>query len=226
MTLQSPIATLIPLFSSSALTGCGYPGLLDRKNRSDMCSRWESNPRLPACKASTLSTRPDSPLGIEDLREWSFYMKFRKRANGNKCEILFIMRPFKMGFYRHQNEHYFSKKHIVDTHVVNDFVFAKMLLQVWLSTGKPRLHMMNINVCCVCDVLVYLNTFFVYNTEEFPSKTTLTRNVFQIKTEVPPPFTHSHPYFSAFSAFPPNCFIVQIFFLLIYSFKFDVNMSI
>ena len=28
------------LFSSSELTGCGYPGLLDRKNRSDMCTRW------------------------------------------------------------------------------------------------------------------------------------------------------------------------------------------
>ena len=55
-------ATLIPLFSSSELTGCGYPGLLDRKNGSDMCPRWESNPRLPACKASTLSTRPGSPL--------------------------------------------------------------------------------------------------------------------------------------------------------------------
>ena len=62
MTLQSPTATLIPLFSSSELTGCGYPGLLDRKNCSDMCPRWESNPRLPACKASTLSTRPGSPL--------------------------------------------------------------------------------------------------------------------------------------------------------------------
>ena len=61
MTLQSPTATLIPPFSSSELTGCGYLGLLDRKNRSDMCSRWESNPRLPACKASTLSTRPGSP---------------------------------------------------------------------------------------------------------------------------------------------------------------------
>ena len=61
VTLQSPTATLIPLFSSSELTGCGYPGLLDRKNRSDMCSRWESNLRLPACKASTLSTRPGSP---------------------------------------------------------------------------------------------------------------------------------------------------------------------
>ena len=31
--------TLIPLFSSSEHTGCGYPGLLDRKNRSDMCRR-------------------------------------------------------------------------------------------------------------------------------------------------------------------------------------------
>ena len=28
---------LIPLFSSSELTVCGYPGLLDRKNCSDMC---------------------------------------------------------------------------------------------------------------------------------------------------------------------------------------------
>ena len=43
------------------LTGCGYPGLLDWKNRSDMCPRSESNPQLPACKASTLSTRPGSP---------------------------------------------------------------------------------------------------------------------------------------------------------------------
>ena len=58
-TLQSPTASL---FSSSELTGCGYPGLLDRKNRSDMCPRWESNPRLPAWKASTLSTGPGSPL--------------------------------------------------------------------------------------------------------------------------------------------------------------------
>ena len=32
------------------------------ENCSDMCPRWESNPRLPACKASTLSTRPGSPL--------------------------------------------------------------------------------------------------------------------------------------------------------------------
>ena len=53
-----------------------------------------------------------------------------------------------------------------------------------------------------------------------------TRNVFQRKTDVLPP-THSHPYFSALSAFPSICFIVQIFALLIYSFEFglckDVN---
>ena len=55
---------LIPLFSSSELTGCGYPGLLDRKNRSNMCPRRESNPRLPACQASTLFTRPGSPRPI------------------------------------------------------------------------------------------------------------------------------------------------------------------
>ena len=41
-TLQSPTATLIPLFPSSELTGCGYPGLLDGKNRSDMCPWRES----------------------------------------------------------------------------------------------------------------------------------------------------------------------------------------
>ena len=65
-----------PTFSDTAITDrhsdttifqlrahwCGYPGLLDRKNCSDMCPRRESNPRLPACKASTLSTRPGSPL--------------------------------------------------------------------------------------------------------------------------------------------------------------------
>ena len=62
VTLQTSSATLIPLFSSSELTGRGYPGLLDRKNRSDKCPRWESNPRRTACKASTLSTRPGSPL--------------------------------------------------------------------------------------------------------------------------------------------------------------------
>ena len=73
MTLQSPTATLIPLFSSSELTGFGYPGLLDRKNRSDMCHRWESNPRLPACKASTLSTRPGSPPDVK-IGDLNFYM--------------------------------------------------------------------------------------------------------------------------------------------------------
>ena len=68
MTLQSPTTTLIPLFSSSELTGCGYPGLLGRKNRSDMCPQWESNLRLPACKASTLSTRPGSLLLVYSAR--------------------------------------------------------------------------------------------------------------------------------------------------------------
>ena len=48
-----------------------------------------------------------------------------------------------------------------------------------------------------------------------------TRRVFQRKTDVPP-HIHSHPYFPASSVFPPICFIVQIFSLLIYSFKFDL----
>ena len=36
-TFSDTAITLIPLFTSSELTGCGYPGQLDRKNRSDMC---------------------------------------------------------------------------------------------------------------------------------------------------------------------------------------------
>ena len=61
----------LPTFSDTAITTrhsdntifqlrahwVGYPGLLDRKNRSDMCPQWESNPRLPVCKASTLSKK-------------------------------------------------------------------------------------------------------------------------------------------------------------------------
>ena len=49
-------ATLILLFSSSELTGCGSSGLLDRKNRLDICPPVGVEPRLPACKASTLSS--------------------------------------------------------------------------------------------------------------------------------------------------------------------------
>ena len=75
--------------SSSELTGCGYPGLLDRKNRSDMCSRWESNPRLPACKASTLSTRPGSPLRTK----WHVRRTF-KCKNDNSYELVrYILIP-------------------------------------------------------------------------------------------------------------------------------------
>ena len=54
-------------FSSSELTGCGYPGLLDRKIVRTCAPAWKSNPRLTACKASTLSTRPGSPP-IDDFR--------------------------------------------------------------------------------------------------------------------------------------------------------------
>ena len=60
-------------YSSSELTGCRYPGLLDRKNCSDMCPRWESNPRLPACKASTLSTWPGSPLSRSQSHSQAYY---------------------------------------------------------------------------------------------------------------------------------------------------------
>ena len=36
-------------FSSPEHTGCGYPGLLDRKNRSDMCCRWEFGESSTSC---------------------------------------------------------------------------------------------------------------------------------------------------------------------------------
>ena len=95
----SPIATPIPLFFSSELTGCGYPGLLDRKNRSDMCPRWESNPRLPAYKAITVSTRPGSPLGPKVIKNFMlnsrsaalYYSKRRLWTRGHK--IFFMLNP-------------------------------------------------------------------------------------------------------------------------------------
>ena len=62
-----------PTFSDTAITDCHSDTTVFQlrahwvriswsiENGSDMCPRWESNPRLPACKASTLSTRPGSP---------------------------------------------------------------------------------------------------------------------------------------------------------------------
>ena len=63
-------------FSSSEHTGCRYPGLLDRKNRSDICCRWESNPRLPPWAAKTVSTRPGTPLSDLHFIVRCFYLIF------------------------------------------------------------------------------------------------------------------------------------------------------
>ena len=38
-----------------------------------LCPQGESNPRLPACKASTLSTRPGSPLSRSSFKLVSIY---------------------------------------------------------------------------------------------------------------------------------------------------------
>ena len=59
------------------------------KNRSDMCPWWESNPRLPACKASTQSTsqalrecksescsRFYGPSTLPDMRHWKLLIAF------------------------------------------------------------------------------------------------------------------------------------------------------
>ena len=94
MTLQSPTTTLIPLFSSSELTGCGYPGLLDRKNRSDMCPPWESNPRLLACKASTLSTRPGSPPMDFSILFYPITLEGRRGTTDEFATILFHLDLF------------------------------------------------------------------------------------------------------------------------------------
>ena len=87
MTLLSPTVTLKPLFSSSELTGCGYPGLLDRENRSDSAPRWESNPGLPAWKASTLSTRPGSSL-VNKICNESFQILFTSGEPGLVDRVL------------------------------------------------------------------------------------------------------------------------------------------
>ena len=85
--------TPLPTFSNTAVTdrhsdtaifqlaGCGYPGLLDRKNCWDMCPRWESNSRLPACKSSTISTRPGSPLFLFECIIISKNIKAKQKCN-------------------------------------------------------------------------------------------------------------------------------------------------
>ena len=52
------------------------------ENRSGKCHRWESNPRLPACKASTLFTRPGSPLPhiCTYLGEYLYYLADMKSS--------------------------------------------------------------------------------------------------------------------------------------------------
>ena len=54
--------------------------------------RWESNPRLPACKASILSTRPGSPL-IKSATNHFLYLKFKSltHAQSQKYEFLLKM---------------------------------------------------------------------------------------------------------------------------------------
>ena len=64
------------------LTGCGYPGLLDRENRLDMWPRWESNPRLPARRAPF-------PLGQAPRRRWACHPEnCNKNAKCYKNSVL------------------------------------------------------------------------------------------------------------------------------------------
>ena len=65
---QSPTATLIPLFSNSELTGCRYPGLLDRK---------KSFGHVPpmGVEPSTSCVQGDHPiylarLSVTERRQW------------------------------------------------------------------------------------------------------------------------------------------------------------
>ena len=45
--------------------------------------------------------------------------------NSHECKILYIIWPFKMGFYHLQNGQYVKKKRIVDTDVVNDVTYSR-----------------------------------------------------------------------------------------------------
>ena len=65
------------------------------KNRSDMCPRWESNSRLPACKASTLSTRPGSPPPLEFWPlNHSVYSLFEKNSRIRNKQMFTNARAF------------------------------------------------------------------------------------------------------------------------------------
>ena len=148
MTLQSPTATLIPLFSSSEVTGCGYPGLLDRKNRSDMCPRWDSNPRLPACKASTISTRSGSPL-IEWVRSDFNQTLYQPMENGFEiarvnCGLVLnvAMRPAMSNYLKSIAAFtqiricvliFLSKWQNFNKHLCNCMLKVCKLVKIWIS---------------------------------------------------------------------------------------------
>ena len=75
------------------------------------------------------------------LHEWSFHMKFMKRAfgefhkiiwNDHECKILFIVWPFLMGFYRLQKEHfYYENALLTRTLSMTLRKRAKVSLHVW-----------------------------------------------------------------------------------------------
>ena len=109
-------------FQRSEHNACGYPGLLDRKNRSDMCRRWESNPRLPAWTANTLSTRPGAPLDI-NAHYFIAYLYIWCEKTLKTMELLDIVgRDLKLEMYKFL--------------VLTSKKMTKMILKKWMEIQK------------------------------------------------------------------------------------------
>ena len=77
MTLQSPTATLIPLFFSSEHTGCGYPGLLDRKDKIETLA---SN----SCQSHDMKSSSASVKVRKERRIQPGMMSYSKVVSGDK----------------------------------------------------------------------------------------------------------------------------------------------
>ena len=135
-TLQSPTATLIPLFSSSMLTGCGYPGLLGRKNRSDMCPRWESNLIKRVCVYS--NSRNDVPRVAQ--RYETIAAHTRRRASVLVVYVVFCVFVYSFaGLIRRTPPPTFSDTATTDRHSETTiFQLRAHWVRISWSTGSEK----------------------------------------------------------------------------------------
>ena len=70
------------------------------------------------------------------LHDWSFPMKFMKQAFGDS-KILFIIWPFKIGFYHVQINSISIKNRIVNTNVVSDITPIRDILYRHKISNAP-----------------------------------------------------------------------------------------